>query len=64
MRALVEVKFDGIMIPDHIPAVGVMPNAPDSTRGLPANAGYRPSPGLAYLLGCMNGMLKSAQSKV
>ena len=64
MRALVEVKFDGIMIPDHIPSIGVMPNAPDSTRGLPANAGYRPSPGLAYLLGCMNGMLKSAQSKV
>lgn len=63
MRALVEVKFDGIMIPDHIPAVGVMPNAPDTTRGLPANAGYKPSPGLAYLLGCMNGMLKSAQSK-
>lgn len=64
MRALVEVKFDGIMIPDHIPAVGVMPTAPDTSRGLPANAEYRPSPGLAYLLGCMNGMLKSAQSKV
>ncbi len=64
MRALVEVKYDGIMIPDHIPAVGVMPNAPDTTRGGAATAGYQPSPGLAYLLGCMNGMLKSAQSKV
>ena len=64
MRALVEVKFDGIMIPDHIPSVGVMPTAPDTSRGVPANSGYHPSPGLAYLLGCMNGMLKSAQSKV
>ena len=33
MRALVEVGFDGIVIPDHIPAVGVMPTAPDTSRG-------------------------------
>jgi mannonate dehydratase len=63
MRALVEVGFDGIVIPDHIPAVGVMPGAPDTSRGSRAEGGYRPSPGLAYLLGCMNSMLKAAQSK-
>jgi D-mannonate dehydratase len=62
MRALVEVKFEGIVIPDHIPAVGVMPGAPDSSRGSGPNAAYRPSPGLAYLIGCMNAMLKAAQS--
>ncbi len=60
MRALVEVKFDGIVIPDHIPALGVMPGAPDTSRGA-ASGEYRPSPGLAYLLGCMNSMLKAAQ---
>jgi len=60
MRALVEVKFDGIVIPDHIPALGVVPGAPDTSRGA-ADGTYRPSPGLAYLLGCMNSMLKAAQ---
>jgi mannonate dehydratase len=63
MRALVEVGFDGIVIPDHIPAVGTMPGAPDTSRGAAREGGYRPSPGLAYLLGCMNSMLKAAQSK-
>jgi mannonate dehydratase len=60
MQALVDSDFHGIVIPDHIPAVGVDPNAPDTTRG--ARPGeFRPSPGLAYLLGSMNGMLKAAQ---
>jgi len=63
MRALVEVNFEGIVIPDHIPAVGVMPNAPDTSRGNRGESGFRPSPGLAYLIGCMNAMLKAAQSK-
>ena len=62
MRALVQVKFDGIVIPDHIPALGVVPGAPDSSRGAAGNSGYRPSPGLAYLIGCMHSMLKAAQS--
>lgn len=60
MRALVEVQFDGIVIPDHIPALGVVPGAPDTSRGS-TDGTYRPSPGLAYLLGCMNSMLKAAQ---
>lgn len=59
MQALVDVNFDGIIIPDHIPAVGADPSAPDSTRGA-APGEFRPSPGLAYLLGSMNAMLKSA----
>ncbi|MFN7921341.1 MAG: mannonate dehydratase [Bryobacteraceae bacterium] len=62
MQALVDVKFDGIVIPDHIPAVGMSPNAADTSRGL-AKGEYRPSPGLAYLIGCMNSMLKAAQRK-
>ncbi|MBL8237863.1 MAG: mannonate dehydratase [Bryobacterales bacterium] len=60
MRALVEVKFDGIVIPDHIPALGAVPGAPDTSRGA-AGGAYRPSVGLAYLLGCMNSMLQAAQ---
>lgn len=59
MQALVDVNFDGIVIPDHIPAVGVDPNGPDTTRG--ARPGeFRPSPGLAYLLGSMNAMYRAA----
>jgi mannonate dehydratase len=59
MQALVDVKFDGIVIPDHIPAVGTNPNQPDTSRGA-AQGEYRPHPGLAYLLGSMNAMYKSA----
>jgi mannonate dehydratase len=62
MQALVDVDFDGIVIPDHIPAVGVDPAAPDTSRG--ARAGeFRPSPGLAYLLGGMNSMYRAAQRR-
>lgn len=61
MQTLVDVKFDGIVIPDHIPAVGLAPNAPDNSRGAGNNGEYIPHPGLAYLLGSMNAMLKAAQ---
>jgi mannonate dehydratase len=66
MRALVEVKFDGIMIPDHIPGVGSNPKTEgQGGRGGGGRAGgeYRPNPSLAYLLGCMNSMLIAAQGK-
>jgi mannonate dehydratase len=65
MQALVEVDFNGIVIPDHIPSLGVIPN---SQQGQGARQGggqpqFRPSPGLAYLLGSMNATLKAAQSR-
>jgi len=60
MQALVDVKFDGIVIPDHIPALGIDPSNPDTSRGVKSGEAYRPSVGLAYLLGCMNSMLKAA----
>ncbi len=63
MQALVDVDFDGIVIPDHIPALGTMPGAPDTSRGVGAGGTYRPSVGLAYLIGCMNSMLKAARRK-
>ena len=54
MRALVEVKFEGIVIPDHIPAVGVVPNPRIPAAGPERRVTeFRPSPGLAYLIGCM-----------
>ncbi len=54
MKALVDVGFDGIAIPDHIPNLG----GPS-----PAGAqGFRPNPGLAYLIGSMQAMLRGAQS--
>ena len=61
MQALVDVEFDGIVIPDHIPALGAMPGEQGGSGG-GAGAPYRPSPGLAYLIGCMHSMLKSAQN--
>ena len=65
MRALVEVKFEGIVIPDHVPGLGSNPADAARPRG-GAGAGpreYRPNPALAYLLGCMNSMLVAAQGK-
>jgi mannonate dehydratase len=58
MRALVDVGFDGIAIPDHIPSLG-SPSTGAAQGGAP---GFRPNPGLAYLLGSMQAMLKAAQS--
>jgi len=60
MQALVDVNFDGIVIPDHIPALGVLPGEP-LPAGPAANSPYKPSVGLAYLIGCMHSMLKAAQ---
>jgi mannonate dehydratase len=62
MRALVEVKFEGIMIPDHIPGVGSDPANEGAGGG--ARGGFRPNPSLAYLIGCMQSMLIAAQGRV
>ena len=65
MRALVDVKFEGIVIPDHIPGLGSDPRA-EAGRGR-GGAGrgpgqpFRPNPALAYLIGCMKSMLIAAQ---
>ena len=65
MKALVEVKFEGIVIPDHVPGVGSDPRAePGRGRGARAAGEFRPSPALGYLLGCMNSMLVAAQGKL
>jgi mannonate dehydratase len=62
MQALVDVDFDGIVIPDHIPTIGSGPG--QGGRGARGPNGepppYRPNPGLAYLLGSMHAMHKSA----
>jgi mannonate dehydratase len=65
MKALVDVNFEGIAIPDHIPGVGSMPSA--AQRGVRgggggAAGGFRASAGQAYLLAYMNALLKTAQS--
>ena len=57
MKALVEVGFDGIVIPDHIPGVGALP-AGTAPGGNPSE--FRPNPGLAYLIGYMNALLNRA----
>ncbi len=67
MRALVEVKFEGIVIPDHIPGLGSDPKTEGSGgrggAGRTPGEGFRPNPSLSYLLGCMNSMLLAAQGK-
>ncbi len=66
MQALVDVNFDGIVIPDHIPSVGVIPSGEPGRgnggqgRGVPGQ--FRPNVGQAYLLACMNSMLEAAQN--
>jgi mannonate dehydratase len=63
MRALVEVDFEGIVIPDHIPSLGVIPGSSQQGQGGRGGQGeFRASVGLAYLIGSMQAMLKSAQS--
>ncbi len=63
MQALVDVDFDGIVIPDHVPFLGLTQGETTGREGAGGQkAAYRPSAGLAYLLGSMNGMLKAAQS--
>jgi mannonate dehydratase len=67
MKALVDVKFEGIVIPDHVPGLGSNPRTAAAGRGAAARTpgeGYRPNPALAYLLGCMNAMLVAAQGKL
>jgi mannonate dehydratase len=49
MKALVDINFDGLVIPDHVPELG----APQPLR---------PSPGLAYSIGYMNATLKAVLS--
>lgn len=56
MEALVEVNFDGIVIPDHIPGLGIIPGSPQ------ANPSAGLSPGLAYSIGYLNATLKAALS--
>ncbi len=63
MKALVDVNFDGIVIPDHIPTLGVAAEGQPGRSGTGNDATYKPSAGLAYLIGSMQAMLKAAQSK-
>jgi mannonate dehydratase len=67
MEALVEVNFDGLVIPDHVPELGVPPGEKQGRERGPASVSgsggeFRPSPGLAYSLGYMNATLKAAQA--
>ena len=59
MEALVDINFDGLVIPDHVPEL-----VGDGTQGAGATATgqFRPSPGLAYSLGYLNATLKAALS--
>jgi mannonate dehydratase len=64
MEALVDVNFDGLVIPDHVPELGVPPGETHRTSASVARSGrqLRPSPGLAYSIGYLNATLKAAQS--
>src|SRR4051812_18239105 len=62
MQALVDVDFEGIVIPDHIPSLGVIPGSAPAQRGGDNSQQFRPSSGLAYLIGSMQAMLKAAQA--
>ncbi len=56
MSALVDINFDGLVIPDHVPELGTQGGAGE------AAGKSRPSPGLAYSLGYLNATLKAALS--
>lgn len=60
MDALVEVNFDGIVIPDHIPSMGY---APGKTPPRFQGETYRPNPGLAYCIAYMRALLNASLSR-
>ena len=69
MKALVDVNFDGIVIPGHVTGLGDPPAGAQREGGARGTAGgggapqrFRPSPGLAYSIGYLNATLKAAQS--
>jgi mannonate dehydratase len=62
MEALVDVQFDGLVIPDHVPELGNPPGERGSGSAAGAGGQYRPSPGLAYSIGYLNATLKAALS--
>jgi mannonate dehydratase len=64
MKALVEVRFDGIAIPDHIPGVGASPTASRPAGPRTGGQEFRPSPGLAYLIGYMCALLNAVNSEL
>jgi mannonate dehydratase len=57
MDALVEINFDGLVIPDHVPAL-VGDGMPGERRE--AAGRYRASTGLAYSMSYLNASLKAA----
>ena len=61
MEALVEIGFDGLVIPDHIPELGPPPGSRQSGEREP-NAQFRARLGLAYSIAYMNATLKAVVS--
>jgi len=61
MEALVEINFDGLVIPDHVPELG-SPAGPTQAVTQDASGRFQPSPGLAYSLGYLNATRKAALS--
>jgi mannonate dehydratase len=61
MEALVEINFDGLVIPDHVPELG-SPSGETQSGGRDRAGQIRPSPALAYSLGYLNATLKAALS--
>jgi hypothetical protein len=59
MEALVDINFDGLVIPDHVPELG-LPAGATPGAGRDTAGQFHPSPGLAYSLGYMNATLKAA----
>ena len=64
MEALVDVEFDGLVIPDHVPELGNPPGERQQISASVAGGGrqFLPSPGLAYSIGYLNATLKAALS--
>jgi mannonate dehydratase len=60
MEALVEINFDGLVIPDHVPELGSAAGPQGGGSNPPGQ--FQPNPGLAYSIGYLNATLKAALS--
>lgn len=63
MKALVEVGFEGIAIPDHIPGLGAVQSGP-RPEGPRQGGGFRANAGIAYLIGYMRALHGAALTEL
>jgi mannonate dehydratase len=64
MKTLVEVDYDGLAIPDHIPGLGNVSTGPRPAGAPQGPREYRASAGQAYLIAYMKALMNAAKTEL